>query len=267
MGVIDRRKLTQLLGLGSSTTIIAPLVTLAALVLLWEGIARLGVVPRYILPAPSVILAYTIDNAGFLWVHAQATILATVLGFLLALAIGLFLATLMVWVRTFEAAVYPLIVITQVIPKVAVAPLLVIYMGFGLEPKIFLAFLVSFFPIVVNAVLGMKSVDREMVELLNTLGATQLQIFQKARFHNAMPYIVEGSKIAIAFSIIGAIVGEFISGSLGLGYVINSATVSLNTVQAFSGLFLLLIIGLALFEIVAVVGNRLIPWASARSSG
>jgi NitT/TauT family transport system permease protein len=118
-----------------------------------------------------------------------------------------------------EEATYPLIVFTQVIPKVAIAPLLIVYLGFGLEPKVFLAFLVCFFPIVINTTLGLKNVSPELLELLTSLRATKWQVLWKVRVHRAVPSFVEGAKIAITLAVIGAVVAEFVSGNRGLGYL------------------------------------------------
>jgi len=245
-------------------TTIAPIVALVLLFAGWEAIARLGHIPQYLLPAPSSVFAYTFSHLGLLLPHARWTIQSTLLGFVLSVVFGIGLSVLIVWSRTFEDAVYPLVVMTQVIPKVAIAPLLIVYLGFGQEPKVFLAFLVSFFPMVINTTLGMKSVSVELLELLTTLKATRWQVMRKVRFMRAIPYMVEGAKIAITLSVIGAIVGEFASGSVGLGYLIVSSSSSLDTVQGFSALLVLLVIGIVLFEIVHVGGKLLTPW-TARS--
>ena len=234
--------------------------TLAALVAFWEAYAKLSDIKEFLLPAPSELFAYIVDNWELFWEEAQFTVLASVLGFLITIGFSVVLSILIVWSRTFEATVYPIVIMTQVIPKVAVAPLLIVYLGFGLSPKVFLAFLVSFFPMVINTTLGLKSVDRELIELLGTLKATKLQVLLKVRLQTALPYMVEGAKIAIAFSIIGAIVGEFSSGSSGLGYLVNASTVSLNTVQGYSALVVLTAVGIILFELVNVLGKLLVPW-------
>ncbi len=244
---------------------IAPIVALILLFVFWEAVARIGRIPQYLLPAPSSIFEYTFTHFGLLATHARWTIQSTLLGFVLSVVFGVGLSVLIIWSRTFEDAVYPLVVMTQVIPKVAIAPLLIVYMGFGQEPKVFLAFLVSFFPMVINTTLGMKSVNVELLELLTTLKATRWQVMRKVRFMRAIPFIVEGAKIAITLAVIGAIVGEFASGSVGLGYLIASSSSTLDTVQGFSALLLLIIIGIVSFEVIHLGGRRLTPWA-ARSA-
>ncbi len=241
---------------------IAPIVALIAMFVVWESVARVARIPQYLLPAPSSVFAYSTTHLGLFLPHAWATVQSTLLGFGLSVAFGVGLSVFIVWSRTFEDAVYPLVVMTQVIPKVAIAPLLIVYLGFGQEPKVFLAFLVSFFPMVINTTLGMKSVSSELIELLTTLKATRWQVMRKVRFMRAIPFIVEGAKIAITLAVIGAIVGEFASGNLGLGYLIASASSSLDTVQAFSALLVLIVIGIVLFEIIHVGGRLLTPWTA-----
>lgn len=240
--------------------LIAPTLALVALFVAWETIVRLARIPSYLLPTPSSIFGYTASHLGLLWPHALATITSTLLGFVAAVIVGILLAIAIVWSTIFEDAIYPLIVITQVIPKVAIAPIIIIYLGFGLTPKVVLAFLVAFFPIVVNSTLGLKSVSRELVELLTTLKANRLQVLWKVRFPRAMPYIVDGAKIAITLAVIGAIVGEFTSGSTGLGYLIEASATSVDTLQGFSALLVLIVVGIGLFEIVHVGGRLLTPW-------
>jgi NitT/TauT family transport system permease protein len=240
--------------------LIAPTLALLALLVGWEAVVRLARIPNYLLPTPTSILGYTATNLSLLWPHAVATITSTVLGFAAAVVVGILLAIAIVWWKLFEDAVYPLIVMTQVIPKVALAPIIIIYLGFGLLPKVVLAFLVAFFPIVVNSTLGLKSVSGELLELLATLKAGRVQVLWKIRFPRAMPYIVEGAKIAITLAVIGAIVGEFTSGNTGLGYLIEASATSVDTLQGFSALFVLIVVGIVLFEIVHVVGRLLTPW-------
>jgi NitT/TauT family transport system permease protein len=239
---------------------VPPVAALLAFFVLWEVVARVFVIPEFLLPKPTRILEYIAQNASLLAQHAQATIVATLLGFAIALAFGIGMAVLIVWSTPFERAVYPLIVLTQVIPKVAVAPLIIVYMGFGLQPKIFLAFLVSFFPVVINTALGLKSVDPELLELLVSLHATRWQIMRKVRWFRAVPHVVEGAKVAVTLAIIGAIVGEFSAGNVGLGYLIASAASSVNTTLSFASLFVLIAIGIVLFEVIHVVGLLITPW-------
>ena len=247
--------------LNANRAVITPVLALAGIIVLWELIVDVYDVPRFLLPAPSAVLAATVDRFDLLMHHAQATVYSTVVGFILAVLFGIGLSMLIVWSRTFEDAAYPLVVTTQVIPKVAIAPLLIVYLGFGQEPKIFLAFLIAFFPMVINTTHGMKSVSVELLELLATLKANRWQVMTKVRFRRAMPYMVEGAKIAITLAVIGAIVGEFSAGGRGLGYLILSSSSNLDTTLGFSALLVLIIVGVILFEIIHVGGRLLMPWA------
>jgi len=260
----SRRSLLRRI-LNANRFIITPTLALVGIILAWELIVRVFNVPRFLLPAPSAVLAETVERFDLLMRHAQATVYTTLVGFVLSVLFGIGLSMLIVWSRMFEDAVYPLVVMTQVIPKVAIAPLLIVYLGFGQEPKIFLAFLVSFFPMVINTTLGMKSVSVELLELLATLKASRWQLMRKVRFKRALPYMVEGAKIAITLAVIGAVVGEFSSGGVGLGYLILSASSNLDTTLGFSSLFVLIVIGVILFEIIHVGGRLLMPWAPRTS--
>lgn len=247
--------------LRTNRAVLTPALTLVGILILWELVVVALDIPRFLLPAPSEVLAHTFDRLDLLLFHAQETVVSTMVGFLLSVAFGIGLSMLIVSSRMFEDAVYPLVVMTQVIPKVAIAPLMIVYLGFGQEPKIFLAFLVSFFPMVINTTLGMKSVNVELLELLATLKASRWQIMTKIRFKRAVPYMVEGAKIAITLAVIGAIVGEFSAGGRGLGYLILSSSSNLDTVLGFSALFVLIVIGVLLFEIIHIGGRFLMPWA------
>lgn len=247
--------------LEANRAVITPTLALIGVIIGWELVVRVFDIPRFLLPAPSAVLVETVERIDLLLRHAQATVYSTLIGFVLSVLFGIALSALIVWSRTFEDAVYPLVVMTQVIPKVAIAPLLIVYLGFGQEPKIFLAFLVSFFPMVINTTLGMKSVSVELLELLATLKANRWQVMTKVRFKRAMPYMVEGAKIAITLAVIGAIVGEFSAGGTGLGYLILSASSNLDTTLGFSALFVLIVVGVILFEIIHIGGRLLMPWA------
>ena len=239
---------------------LAPVLTAAAIIVVWEIGVQVYDVPKFLLPAPSAVAAYLATNVGLLWHHALATLSEALVGFGIAVVFAIVMATLMVWSRTFENAVYPLIVTIQVIPKVALAPLLVVYLGFNAAPKIFLAFLLSFFPVVVNTTLGLKSVKPELLEYLATLRATRTQVLLKVRAKQALPYFLEGAKVGITLAVIGVVVAELVAGNRGLGFLVTSATSSLQTVVAFAAMFWLVVIGVLLFEIIHVGGRRLTPW-------
>lgn len=242
------------------TAWIAPTATFVALIAVWEVWVRLAGTPTYLLPAPSEIARYMVEDFAVLLSATLSTSFVTIVGFLIALVIGLALAVLLVMSAPLERALAPLIVTSQVIPKVAIAPVLVVWMGFGDAPKITLTVLISFLPIVLNAVLGMKSLDADLVNLYRSLRAKRYQEFLYLRFPNAIPYIVEGAKMAITLALIGAVVGEFTSGTSGLGYLIASSSARLETVRAFATFPILAIVGIVFFYTIDLIGRLLAPW-------
>lgn len=242
-------------------TVIGALATILFLVG-WEALVRIGRIPEVLLPPPTSIGAYLAGHMGLLLQHAWVTVFETVAGFLLALVVGLVLAVGIVWSPRFEAAVNPFIVTLQVVPKVAVAPLVVVYLGLGLEPKVFLSFLVSFFPIVINTTLGLTSGKVELDELLLTLRASRWQVLYKVQIFQALPYVIAASKVTITLAVIGAIVGEFVAARQGLGYLIASAAPQLNTQLIFSAVIVLTVIGIVLYQAINLLGHALTPWLS-----
>ena len=256
---MDRRSALAITYARHERTIIG---TSAALVFLaaWEAVVHVTGIPEILLPTPTSVGAYFVTHLDLLWRHTQVTFLETIVGFLLALVVGVVLSVAVVWSSKFEAAVYPFILTAQVIPKVALAPLVVVYLGLGLQPKIFLSFLVSFFPIVVNTMLGLKSVRPELQELLATLKANRWQILFKVQLFQAVPYIIAAAQVTITLAIIGAVVGEFVAARSGLGYLIATASPQLNTQLIFSAVICLTIMGIVLFQCVSLAGRLLTPW-------
>jgi NitT/TauT family transport system permease protein len=156
----------------------------------------------------------------------------------------------------------PLVVVTQLVPKVAIAPLILIWCGYGISSKIVMAFLIAFFPIVIDMITGLTMVEKELVDLLRSLGASRWKIFMKAQVPNSLPFLFSGMRISITFAIIGAIVGEFVGGSQGLGYLIVVSTSQLKTNVVFASLAVLTCVGFVLFAVVGVSERLLIPWSS-----
>ncbi|MBI2370544.1 MAG: ABC transporter permease [Deltaproteobacteria bacterium] len=245
---------------GRMRTIVTSSVTIAVSIVLWEIAVRLFKVPEFLVPAPTAVLAKMIQKGTFFSGHVYTTFYETALGFLLGVVIGIACAITIVYSRFLENVLFPLIVILQIVPKVAIAPLLLIWFGYGWESKMLIAFLVAFFPIIVNTVSGLRSVEPEMIDLVRGLQATNWQIFRKVRFPNSLPYIFSGLKISITLAVIGAIIGEFVGGNRGLGYLIIVANYELDTPLMFSALFLLSVMGLVLYGIIEVLERVIIPW-------
>tara|TARA_A100001391_G_scaffold205405_2_gene205829 strand:+ start:20401 stop:21204 length:804 start_codon:yes stop_codon:yes gene_type:complete len=234
--------------------------SLMLIVLIWELAVRVGQVPEYMLPAPTVIFQEFIDYGHRLLPNAGVTLFEVVFGFTLSVLISIPLAVVIVYSRPIERAIYPLIVSSQTVPMVAVAPLLLTWLGYGMTPKIVIVILQSFFPIVVNTVMGLNSASREMIYLAKSMGASNWQIFWKFRLPQALPNIFAGLKLATAMSVIGAIVAEFVGANAGLGYVILVAGASFNISRQFAAIILIVIIGIAFFAILEQIERLAMPW-------
>lgn len=237
---------------------IAPVSTLALVVLVWDLFVRFSGIPKFILPAPSAVLASLVNDFGLLMRHAGVTTMETVIGFLISAVIGIIFAVVMVMWPVVGAGIFPIIVASQVIPKVAVAPLMVVWIGAGATSATLIAFVMAFFPVVVNATLGMKSVAPASIDLLGSMGASKWQVFRYLRFPNALPYTLTGLQLAVAFAIVGAIVGEFVGADAGLGYLLIVTQGNLRTDLLFAALVVLTIIGLVLYYGVELLGKLIL---------
>ncbi|WP_371785022.1 ABC transporter permease [Streptosporangium subroseum] len=226
----------------------------------WLSTVVFGIKP-FILPAPPDIVRSFRDMPGYLMSQAWATLVETVAGFALAMVIGLLSAILLTASRTVERAVLPLLVAANAVPKVAVAPLLVVWLGFGSVPKISMVVLISLFPIVVATMAGLTSTPVELTELARSLSASRSQTFVKLRIPWALPQIFVGLKVAVTLAVVGAVVGEFAGGDQGLGYVIVASGASADTSLAFAAMTLLSAMSVILFYLVVAVERLLLPWA------
>ena len=227
---------------------------------LWQiGVDAFNV-PAYLLPSPLAVLKDLLKEWELLLSQSGVTLLEIGLGFVVSIAVALPLAVLFTYSRTFEKLVYPLIVGTQTIPKVAVAPLFLVWFGFGLLPKIIIVTLMTFFPIVINAVVGLKSLNIQTVYLAQSMGASPWQVFWHFRLPNALPSIFAGLKVASVLAVIGAIVAEFVGADSGLGYLIVVAATDQNVTRQFSAIFLLSLVGILLFGLIGYLERRLLPW-------
>ena len=239
---------------------LAPIITLAIFFVLWEFFVWASGISHIILPAPSAAFKYIYVNYALLWTHTLDTTTEVVLGFLLSVAVGLFIAVIMIHFKLINDALYPLIIMSQVLPKIAFAPLLLLWLGYGMLPKVVIAFTVAFFPIVINSIGGFTSVDPEMLDLLRVLRANKWQIFFKLRLKNALPQMFDGFKIAITLAVIGAIVAEFIGAETGLGYLIIVSNSTLDSALMFASLIILSVAGVALFGFIMLIERFSIPW-------
>lgn len=232
----------------------------------WELAVRLGHVPLYLLPPPSVIAVTFVSHWHMIYLNIEPTVVSVLGGFALSVVIGVPLAILIVFSHFAERLLYPPMVASQAIPKVAVAPLFIVWMGYGVAPKIWIAFLIAFFPIVIDTVIGLRSVPPEMLQLGRSMGGSTLRVFLKLRLPNALPNVFAGMKVAIALAVVGAITGEFVGSQAGLGYLLTSASGQMDTALVFAVLVMISIIAIILFVIVEVIERLAIPWhASMRS--
>ena len=237
--------------------------TLIVFVVVWEIACWAFQVPSYLVPAPSAIAAKLYEKRGLYLGHTWVTLYETVGGFALAVVAGVIAAALIVVVRPVRDIIMPLLLVAQLVPKVAIAPILLIWFGYGLLPKILIAFLVAFFPIVVNVASGLAAVERELLDLGHSLEATRWQIFWKFRMPTALPELFSGMKIAITLAVIGAVIGEFVGGNRGLGYLILIANQDLDTPLAFAALLILSVVGIVLYALIELAERLLIPWSAS----
>jgi ABC-type nitrate/sulfonate/bicarbonate transport system permease component len=240
----------------------------AALVLagglaLWELAVALTATPAWLLPAPSGILAAAVAAPALLLWHTGVTLAEALLGFGAALTLGVLLALLMALSPAVERALYPLVVASQAINPLAVAPLLLIWLGYGLEPKVVIVVLICFFPIVINTVDGLRAVDPEYVRLLRSMGATRWQALRLVRLPAALPFLLSGAKVAVAVSVIGAVIGEWVGASAGLGYFMIRSAAGLQTARVFAAVVITALLGLILFGLATAIETRLLPWRAA----
>jgi NitT/TauT family transport system permease protein len=240
------------------------IVVLLALFLMWEAAVRVLAVKPVILPPPSAIwVEFWSDPAWYLR-HGWYTLLVTLGGFGIALVVGVFLAVVIVESKILEQTVYALIVGLNSVPKVAVAPLFVIWLGTGVEPKIAIGFLIAVFAIVIETVLGLKSVPPDILDLAKSLRGGRLATLWRVRFPCALPSLFAGMKVAISLALVGAIVGEFVSSQRGLGYVILIAQGTFDTARVFAAIMVLAVMGVVLFWLVASAERFAIPWHSSQ---
>jgi NitT/TauT family transport system permease protein len=236
-----------------------PIGVTVALIALWQGAAMLFSFPTYLLPAPSAILHAMGANSGVLIKESVATTVEIVLGFALSVAVGIPLALAIYLWRPFARSVYPLLVSSQAVPKVAVAPLFLVWFGFGLLPKVLIAFLIAFFPVVINTAMGLGALEREKIYLAQSMGMGPFATFFKIQLPNALPSIFAGLKISITLAVVGAVVGEFVGGQGGLGYLLLIANGNMDTALLFAGIVALTVLGVVLFLLIGVVERLVLP--------
>jgi NitT/TauT family transport system permease protein len=238
-----------------------PLLGVAAMLVLWQAYVSAFGVSRIVLPGPLDIARAAAGNWAILMRETWPTFLESVLGFALAVAIGIPVAVCVASSRVLNLALYPILIATQSVPKVAVAPIILVWFGLGLQSKLVIAFLVAFFPIVVDTATGMRATPAGLIELARSLRASRLQIFLKVQFPAALPSIFAGAKVAVTLAVIGAVIGEFVGSLDGLGNLLLSANSQLDSPLAWAALVWLSVLGIVLFGAVVAVERLVMPWS------
>ena len=239
---------------------VLPALAVPLLIAAWEAAVRVFAIPLFVIPAPSDIAVASWKGRGQLPYHTLITFYETMAGFLASAVVGIGLGIVLVSSRVLRNTFYPLLVVAQSVPKVAVAPILVIAIGYGELPKIITVFLVCFFPIVVATSAGLEAAPRELRELARAMSATRLDTFRKIRFPVALPHIFVGLKVAMTLAVIGAVIAEFVGSDRGLGYLILISTSQANPGLAFGAIGVLAVMSIALFYGVELLERRIVFW-------
>lgn len=245
----------------SISTWTLPLLGVALSIAAWWLAVIIFDIQPYLVPTPDAVLTTLVDRRDVLLDQTWVTAWETIQGFALAIALGVPFAILLASSRIFEQMVYPLLITVNSLPKVAIAPILVVWMGFGQGPKIVMVLLLCFFPIVLSTASGLKSTPSEIVELAKSLNAGRLRTFWKFRLPQALPQIFVGLKTAISLAVIGAVIAEFVGADAGLGFIIVQSGASANTALAFAAMVLLSVLSIVLFYLIEFAEKILVPWA------
>lgn len=237
-----------------------PFISLVGLLAVWELGVRASGIPKWILPRPSLILAALWDTRALIWHHAVPTILEAMTGLASAVAVGAACACLIEWSAVARRILYPLLVVTQTIPTIAIAPLLVIWFGFGMVSKIVIIALVCFFPIAVNMADGFRATDPEWLKIFRAMGARRGQIFRRVLLPAALPGFFTGFKIAGAYSVLGAVIAEWFGAEKGLGILLMRSAKSYLTERVFATIIIVTVLSLLLVSLIEALARLSIPW-------
>jgi NitT/TauT family transport system permease protein len=237
---------------------------LAGSLLIWELVARLFHIREFLLPAPTVVIGELIRNPSLYAMHTAATLRVTLAGFGIAVVLGMLLAVMIVHSRIMEHTLYTLLVALNSLPKVALAPLFVIWLGTGSPSKITVAVTIAIFPIVIDTALGLRSIEPDVINMARVMRASRWEILRRIRFPHALPSIFAGSKVAVSLALVGTIVGEFVAGGAGLGSAILTAQGTFDSAQVFAAILLLGVIGTILFYSIDFIERWLLPWHTSQ---
>ncbi len=238
--------------------------------LIWEAWVAVFSVPEFILPSPTSALAHLFlpqPDANYNWpLHIRTTVMEFVLSFAVTAVVGILMALFLSWSRLVRELALPLFIFVNSLPIIAIAPIILLWMGYGLKTNVLIAFLVGFFPVVINTTVGLAAVEEDLLDLVKYLDASKLQIYLKIRIPNSLPYIFSGLKICSTMSVVGAIVGEFIASDRGLGYIIINSQYTMDTPPIFSALIVVSVAGALLYGVVSLCERLLMPWRQAQTT-
>lgn len=240
----------------------SPWISAAVLFLLWEGIVRLFHIPEYVLPTPSASLEAAWQYRDAIWMHAVHTLYTTLFGFAIAVAFGVVLGALVGSSKAIYIAANPLLVGFNSVPKVALVPVFVMWFGIGTVPAIITAFIISFFPIVVNVATGLATLEPELRDVLRSLGATRTDILIKVGFPRALPYFFASLKVAITLAFVGSVISETVASNVGVGYLMLAASSKFNMPLVFAGLLVIAAMGIVMYEFFNIIERRSTKWAN-----
>jgi len=241
-----------------------PFWLIIVLIVGWDVVIRVFKIPPYLIPPPLQVVTQLVKEWPMLWRESLPTLYATLGGFVASVLVGVPIAMWISYSRVVESFVYPLLVFSQSVPKVAIAPLFVVWFGFGVIPKVIAAFLLGFFPVIVATVQGFKSVESDVIDLARSMGASPFKIFLKFRLPQAMPAIFSGLKVSVTLAVVGAVVGEFVGSNSGLGYVLQKANGTFDLPLMFAALVILSMIGVLLFLAIELIERWALPWHASQ---
>jgi NitT/TauT family transport system permease protein len=240
---------------------VLPIFAALGFILFWQIAVSVFSVPKYMLPGPyEVLYEIFVDSPVSLIKHSLITLYEAVLGFMLAVIVAVPFSVAVVWWRPVEKTLLPLMIFIKTVPKVAIAPLFIIWFGFGPFPKVIISFMIAYFPLVIEMIAGLRAVEPTVIRLLRSMSASKFQIFTKARIPNSMPHFFSGIKLASLFCLVGAIVGEFMGSQDGLGYLVLYAMARFDTTLAFAVITVFMFLGRALFYFAELAERYTISW-------
>lgn len=239
---------------------LAPVVLIVILISFWELATRGGAIREFILPPPSNILVTFVKTMPKMLDHIVITLYEALTGFFLAIFLALFIAVLMDSVEVIKKALYPILIVSQTVPIITIAPLFTLWFGFGYLPKIIVVILVCFFPIVVSLIVGLNSADKELINLVKSMGATKLQIYKIVKLPAALPHFFSGLKIAATYSVMGAVIGEWLGGKKGLGVYMERVRYSFAIDKVFATILIIIILSMVIFKAINILEKTMMPW-------